>query len=151
MLKTYAPLALGLLLAGCSNSLPTADEMQRETASIHALMGVQVADWNAGDIAAFMTGYWQSDSLRFVSGNTVRRGWQETLARYQATYPDRSSMGELSFELYETELLSPDAAIVLGRFHLKRQAPLDDLTGLFTVVLRKIDGAWKIVHDHTSS
>ena len=129
---------------------PSFDAAVEENA-IRSLLDIQIADWNEGDIDAFMTGYWQSDSLRFASGNAFRQGWQETLERYKTSYPDKANMGELSFELYEVNVLSADAAMVFGRFNLKREAELGDLTGLFTLIFRKHDSGWKIVHDHTSA
>jgi len=137
---------------GCTETVqtPTVDT-QAESIQIRALLDAQVDDWNAGDIEAFMQSYWKSDSLRFASGNGVREGWQETLERYKTSYPDKANMGELTFELYDVSVLSASAATVFGRFHLKREAPLEDLTGLFTLILNKKDGAWVIVHDHTSA
>ncbi|MBX2821292.1 MAG: nuclear transport factor 2 family protein [Rhodothermaceae bacterium] len=137
---------------GCTETVqPPPINTQAEASQIRALLDAQVGDWNAGDIEAFMQSYWKSDSLRFASGNGVREGWQETLERYKTTYPDKANMGELTFELYDVSVLSASAATVFGRFNLKREAPLEDLTGLFTLILRKKDGVWVIVHDHTSA
>ena len=66
-------------------------------AAVRQVLDEQVAAWNRGDIEGFMEGYWQSDSLRFASGGTVRYGWQETLEGYQRGYPDRAAMGTLTF------------------------------------------------------
>ena len=145
----YTALLACILISGCASSsqFNRGDEEQ----AIRTLLGTQIDDWNEGNIDSFMEGYWKSDSLRFASGNAFRQGWEETLNRYKASYPDKAAMGELSFELYEVNVLSPDAATVFGRFHLKREASLGDLTGLFTLIFRKKNGEWMIVHDHTSS
>lgn len=45
-------------------------------------------------------------------------------------------------------MLGPSSALVLGDWHLKLDAESSD--GNFTLVLRKIDGDWKIIHDHSS-
>ena len=93
---------LGLTFPACSSTPPAAGDQESEAASLQAfanLLDAQVAAWNRGDIQGFMQGYWQSDSLRFASGGTVRRGWDDTLARYLSTYPDRSAMGQLAFEV----------------------------------------------------
>ena len=79
----------------------------------------------------------------------MRRGWQETLERYRTTYPDEASMGTLSFEEIDVRPLGTGAALAFGRFRLVRAE--DEPTGLFSLVLAKKDGAWRIVHDHTSS
>ncbi len=142
-----------LAFSSCSSRPPAATEEPEQVSfdAISALLNAQVEAWNQGDIHAFMEGYWKSDSLRFASGGTVRRGWQETLDRYLASYPDRAAMGQLAFEDLEMKRLSPEWATVFGRFRLKREAPLSDLTGLFTLHFEKRDGVWIIVSDHTSS
>lgn len=122
-----------------------------EADSIRALLSRQVEDWNAGDIASFMEGYWRSDSLRFVSGGTLRRGWQATIERYFAAYPDRDAMGTLAFGDLDVRLLAPRWALVAGTWHLRRGGGYEDIGGRFTLVLEKYSEGWRIVYDHTSS
>jgi uncharacterized protein (TIGR02246 family) len=117
--------------------------------SIRAVMDKQVAAWNKGDIEGFMEGYWKSEEMRFVSGNTVSKGWQAALDRYKKGYDTTDKMGTLSFSELEFTVLDKKAAFVKGRFTLVRKT--DKPTGLFTLVFRKIDGEWKVVHDHTST
>src|SRR5216683_10115 len=49
----------------------------------------------------------------------------------------------------EFRFLGPEAALVLGRWHLKREK--DDLGGVFTLVWQRFPDGWKIIHDHTST
>ena len=111
----------------------------------------QAAAWNRGDLDAFMEGYWRSEDLVFTSGGRVQRGWQTTLDRYRETYGSSpETMGRLTFSDLEVHSLGDDAAWVLGRWALA----FDDGSspgGVFTLVFRRIDGRWLIVHDHTSS
>jgi ketosteroid isomerase-like protein len=58
-------------------------------------------------------------------------------------------MGQLEFSDLEITLLGESAAVVLGRWELKRKQ--DNPRGVFTLVLRKANDGWKIIHDHTSS
>jgi len=122
---------------------------EEEVAAIRAVLEGQQAAWNAGDVDAFMEGYWRSENLRFASGGTVTRGWAETLHRYQVRYPDRAAMGVLSFDDLDIVLTAPDAGVVFGHWSLAREA--DAPGGLFTLIFRKIDGVWVVVHDHTSA
>lgn len=119
---------------------------QREIA---ALLALQSAAWNRGDIDQFMQGYAPSDDLRFASGGTVTRGWRTTLERYKARYPDRAAMGRLEFTELEITVLAPDAALAFGRWKLTREK--DAPNGLFTLTLRKTVDGWRIIQDHTSS
>ena len=57
---------------------------------IRTVMNKQAADWNRGDIPAFMEGYWKSEQLTFVSSR-VTKGWQQTLDNYKKSYPDKSA------------------------------------------------------------
>jgi beta-aspartyl-peptidase (threonine type) len=57
-------------------------------------------------------------------------------------------MGRLTFSELEIMPLGEAAALVLGRWRLARdEGPVG---GNFSLVCRKIDGTWLIVHDHTS-
>lgn len=116
--------------------------------AIETILRVQAEAWNRGDIEAFLGPYWKSDGLTFSSGGEVRRGFEATRKRYLDTYPDRRAMGSLAFSGLEVMTLGPDAALVLGDWRLERDA--GPLGGTFTLVLRRIEGAWTIIHDHTS-
>jgi ketosteroid isomerase-like protein len=54
-----------------------------------------------------------------------------------------------SFSDLEIARLSGDAAVVLGRWKLKRAN--DEPHGRFTLILRLTSEGWRIVHDHTSA
>ena len=116
-----------------------------------SMIGVEAQDaaWNRGDIDAFMEGYWKSPELRFASGGNVTRGWDETNARYHNTYGGPETMGTLVTDDYEIVLLGPDAAVAHGRWKLEGREGTP--WGLYTLVLRKMGGEWKIVSDTTTS
>jgi beta-aspartyl-peptidase (threonine type) len=44
--------------------------------------------------------------------------------------------------------LGKNAALVLGRWHLKRDS--GELGGIFTLVFQQFPNGWRIIHDHTS-
>jgi ketosteroid isomerase-like protein len=118
-------------------------------AAIRALLTRQEADWNRGEIAAFMSGYARVPTLVFTSGGQIWRGYEDALARYRLNYPDRETMGRLTFADLEITLLGDSAAVVLGEWSLRRAK--DAPHGVFTLVLRKEADGWKIIHDHTSA
>ncbi len=134
------------LLAGCCTL--SDDEKVGIRAAVGEVLEKQVAAWNAGSIDAFMTTYWASEKLRFASGGSVKHGWDATRERYRITYPDQEAMGEVTFDVHAVDVLAADAALVFGEWKLTRTA--DELSGLYTLIVRKIDGRWLIVHDHTS-
>jgi len=116
--------------------------------AITAVLNSQQAAWNRGDVDAFLEGYWRSPELTFSGSSGVTRGWDGVLARYKKNYPDRAAMGQLDFSEMEFRFLGPDAALVLGRWHLKREK--DELGGVFSLVWQRFPDGWKIIHDHTS-
>jgi|SRR5919108_6152459 beta-aspartyl-peptidase (threonine type) len=125
------------------------DTHDADRAAINAVLKAQQAAWNRGDVDAFLKGYWESPELTFSGSNGVSRGWDGVLARYKKNYPDRAAMGELNFSDLEFRFLGPDAALVLGKWHLKRE--MGDIGGVFSLVWQKFPEGWKIIHDHTST
>ncbi len=121
---------------------------QKREAAIRKVMDEQVAAWNRGDVEGFMAGYWKSEKLIFVGGNGVTRGWQPTLDNYKKNYGTREKMGTLSFADVEINVISKDAATVLGSWSLTRAT--DNPKGKFTLLFRKMKEGWRIVMDHSS-
>ena len=120
-------------------------------AGVRAVLDAQVAAWNAGSVRGFMAGYAETDALVFLSGTTVRRGWEEALYGYLRSYPDATAMGLLSFDEVTVEPLSDAYALVWGRWRLRVDGPADAQPGgLFTLLFVRTDQGWRIVHDHTS-
>ena len=116
---------------------------------IRSILRAQQDAWNRGDVDEFMNGYARSASTVFISEDSVRRGWKTVRARYRRKYSDRAKMGTLSFSDIEINLLSSDAAVVLGRWRLERAK--DRPHGRFTLIFRRLPEDWRIVHDHTSA
>ncbi|MEP6570525.1 MAG: nuclear transport factor 2 family protein [Acidobacteriota bacterium] len=117
--------------------------------AIRAVLDAQADAWNRGDLESYMDGYDRSPATEFVGGDTITRGWQTVLQRYQKKYDSREKMGVLSFSEIEITVLSKDAALVLGRWRLKRSS--DEPHGTFSLLFRRKKAGWRIVHDHSSS
>lgn len=143
--------SLGLLIALAAGPALTAGTPAEapDAAAIRQILQTQVEAWNRGDIDAFMQTYAQVETLRFASGGNVTYGWQPTLERYKQRYPDRAAMGTLAFSDLTVTELSPDAALVFGRWQLTRAH--DTPHGLFTLLVRRTPAGWRIFADHTSS
>lgn len=115
---------------------------------VRYILEVQTQAWNKGDIEGFMQTYWKSDSLMFIGKSGVKWGWQATLENYQKGYPDTTVMGKLSFEILQVKKLSDDYYFVVGKWKLVRS--IGDISGHYNLLLRKINGRWLIVADHSS-
>ena len=146
-------LAIGLIGAAIgAPGLGRADAAQAPTgddAQIRAVMEMQVAAWNRGDVETFMTSYWKSDQTLFLGASGLVRGYDAVLARYRKSYPDLKAMGHLTFSDLEVHRTCADAAFVVGQFHLVREN--DKPSGIFSLDFRKFPDGWKIVLDHTTA
>ncbi len=136
----FGPAGLGRGVAARAEESPRA--------AILAVLDEQESAWNRGDVDAFMKGYWNSPEVTFAGSSGITRGWEPVLERYRKSYPDQKAMGHLDFSDVEVRVLGKDAALVLGRWHLKRES--DELGGVYTLVFQRFPEGWRIIHDHTS-
>ena len=135
-----------LALAACATAhAPTTFDER----PIRAVLSSQQDAWNRGDLETFMAGYAHSPDIIFTSGGKIRRGWDETYAKYKAKYgADTSTMGTLAFEILGVQPLGSDGAIVLGRWRLTNTPNAG--AGVFSLGFARTATGWRIVHDHTS-
>jgi L-asparaginase / beta-aspartyl-peptidase len=117
--------------------------------AIAKILTSQQDAWNHGDIDAFLEGYWHSPDVSFSGGSGITRGFAGVRDRYHKNYADRAAMGELDFSQLEFRRLGPNAELVLGHWHLRREK--GDVGGVFTLVFQRFPDGWRIVHDHTSA
>ena len=126
----------------------TAISQSKDEKEIKFLMNKQTERWNLGDMEGFMSTYWHSDSLMFIGKTGIRWGWQTALDNYKKNYPDTVAMGKLFFDILDVKKLSPYYYYVVGKWYLKRT--IGDLSGHYDLLLRKINGHWVIIADHSS-
>ena len=146
-MKLFILFAISLIFVAAV-SAQSDSQKSKASSEIRSVMDQQTVDWNDGDLDGFMKGYWNSEKLVFVSGDKVTRGWQQTLDNYKRSYSSKAKMGTLTFSGLEINVLSKDAAVVLGSWSLAREA--DNPHGKFTLTFRKFKEGWRIIMDHTS-
>jgi ketosteroid isomerase-like protein len=138
-------LALSTLSAAADKP---AEDVER---GVRAVLAAQIQAWNRGDLNGYMAGYWNSPDLVFFSNAEETRGWQPTLDRYRGRYQGAGKeMGTLDFPMLDILTLGPEAAVARGRWRLKLSSG-KELTGMTTVVFRKLSEGWRVVHDHSSA
>ena len=125
-----------------------AEARDQDKTAITAVLNAQQAAWNRGDVDAFLVGYWHSPELTFSGTSGVSRGWDGVMARYKKNYPDQAAMGRLDFSELEYRFLGPEAALVLGRWHLDREK--GDIGGVFSLVWQRFPEGWRIISAHVS-
>ncbi len=116
-----------------------------DKASILEVLAIQEKAWNNFDIELFMETYWKSDDLIFYGSSGVTKGWQNTLERYKKSYPTKEHFGQLRLTSNEISKINAGVYSVFGEYHLTRT--VGDTQGIFMLVLKNIDGAWKIIAD----
>ena len=120
----------------------------KEIEAIKKILKSQQNSWNNGNIEEFMKGYWKSEDLIFSSAKyKTAYGWEETLKRYKESYPNKESMGKLSFEIVEIKITSTTKAELKGKWELIRKN--DNPNGYFWLNLKKFDKDWLITKDST--
>ena len=152
-MKQIFPLLLLILLSCNMNNTDIIQIIKQTPDEIDAIKKVlttQQECWNNGDIDGFMKGYWNSEDLVFTSLNyQPAYGWKNTLERYKNSYPTKSSMGKLKFNILDLKLISKTTAILKGKWEIIRDK--DRPNGLFWLDLKKFDENWLITKDSTIS
>ncbi len=115
---------------------------------IIGVLKLQQDSWNQGDVEGFMNHYLNSKELVFGGIKRITKGQEQVLRRYLSNYNTAEKMGSLNFNVLEFRELSSTSAYVIGEWALQRAS--DNPSGYFTLVWEKINGEWKIIHDHTS-
>jgi uncharacterized protein (TIGR02246 family) len=138
-----------LLVLALALSIPSWSQTGSDTA-IHQLMDQQAADWNRGDVDAFMKAYEDAPNTTFV-GKTVEYGYATIRERYRRIYPTPAGMGKLTFTHLAIRELDSNFAVATGNFHLERTAAGGgNADGIFSLVLKKDPQGWKIILDHSN-
>ncbi len=125
-------------------------EIDQIHSAIRKVFDDSCAAWNRGDLDGYLACYWDSDQVIWISGGVLSRGRKAIEAAYQARFFSApQKRGQLTLADLEIDVLTTEDTIAFGRWILK----FDDQTakGYFTVQVKKIEGAWLFVADHSSS
>ena len=142
--------AVAVLFASTIAWTLAGEAQESEVSAIKRVLDKQEKDWNAGDLDAFLEGYWVSPKVVFLSGGDRNVGFEAMRDRYRKRYKaEGRAMGKLGFTETEIEPLGPDSAFVRGRWGLTMPDGKKP-GGLYTLIFRKLPEGWKIIHDHTS-
>lgn len=127
--------------------------------NIRSMLQASAQDWNAGNLDGFLDDYWRSSELTFLGAGGLTRGWEAVREKYLRSYfaPD-VTRPYLRFDQVEVRLLGTDHALATGRYLLANspfasEADQEGISGrgYFSLVLRRMAGQWRIVHDHTTA
>ena len=99
--------------------------------------------WNEPDIHAVMSQYDTSFTFNSTSG---RRDHREYMSELHSLFAEEDR-SRLSLGISSTRVLSPDCVLVDGTVHERFME--HEIKALFTVIYRRIDGDWRMIHAHT--
>jgi uncharacterized protein (TIGR02246 family) len=107
------------------------------------------ADWNRGDLDAFVADYARDTTTTFVDHGRAQHGFDFIRSRYAPRFAPGAQRDSLRFEAVEARPLGPRNALVTARYILFRSGRTT-ASGPFTLVLELRRDGWKIIHDHSS-
>ncbi|WP_422079341.1 YybH family protein [Ulvibacterium sp.] len=140
-MKSLLVLAFILTQVSCQHQVSEKEDI----AAIRTLLETQAKSWSNHNIEGFMEGYLKSDSIAYFGSSGMRYGHQAMLDSYKERYPTKAHTGTLNFTLHDISRISDDAYWVMGEYHLTRE--VGDANGTFMIVLKRINGEWKIIGD----
>jgi uncharacterized protein (TIGR02246 family) len=123
---------------------------QADTADVQAFVRQYVAAINRADAPGIMEMYARVPEVTSTDNVDITRGWD-------AIKKDAASLSESRYriELGRVDVvpLGPGYALVVAEASYTFGTPQGALRvrGVLTLVLQKIGGSWKVIHDHSSS
>lgn len=143
------PLMVILWLAACSVEFSADAERDDEAeAAVQALVTSMSEVWNAGNMSAYLDLYVRDDRTTLIFADVITAGWENISDLYTTTWSTEEKMGDFDTERVSVRIVDADTAIANGIF--RHQFTDELVVGAFSLVARKVDGGWKIVHEHTS-
>lgn len=107
------------------------------------------ADWNGGDMEAYLAAYWNSDDFSLMFGDQAIRGFNAVAGMFRGNWTTEEAMGNFTTTNVALRQISPDTVISSGGF--THVFPAETIEGSFSHVWKQFeDGRWLIVHEHTS-
>jgi beta-aspartyl-peptidase (threonine type) len=145
MVKHFFPRAIALVI-GCLLIVTAQASAADDRTELTAFMNQSASDWNAGHLDAFMRGYENAPSTIYVGAKTIFHGYAAIRGHYASHYG--KTMGVLSFSDLTVRPLGADYAAVVAHWHLAMTNGTHP-TGIFSLVLHRVAGAWHIILDHS--
>lgn len=141
-------LLVTLLSVACSERASPATPPEA-LAIVETMLRSSAEAWNRRDLEAFISDYAPESTTTFVSGAQVQHGLEWIRQNYAPTFAPGAVHDSLRFESLEARSLGGDHILATARYVLFRAGSITS-SGPFTLVLKRINGPWKIIHDHTS-
>jgi uncharacterized protein (TIGR02246 family) len=152
-----AAVVIALVTTACASAIgggwrPSDAQRRAIRDEIGVMLVRAAANWNRGDLDAFVDDYLPGDTTTFI-GRGVLRGPAAIRGAYASRFRPGATRDSLSFVLLDVDPLAPDVVNVIATYVLARRVGgRDSVTaqGPTSLVMRRVNGRWRIVHDHSS-
>ena len=146
---------LASAVAGCTiePATPGVDPGDEEPGFLELVQDIlseQAESWNRGDLGGFMAPYERSPETTYIGAPGLVKGFDAIHGRYEPYFARGSERDSLSFTDLEARELDPRFGIATARYVLTRADSITS-TGPFTLVLMRVEGSWRIVHDQSAA
>lgn len=147
--RTTLPILLAAMtLAPLPGSAQTDSD---DVEAVRAVLESLSAYAQAGDLDAMGALYAPGGGVHIIEGAGVNHGWEDYRDHHLA--PELASFENFEYRYFSIEpVVRGEVAYSAFRYELKADTPDGhvEAEGRGTAVLERMDGAWKIVHTHTS-
>ncbi|MDX1577958.1 MAG: nuclear transport factor 2 family protein [Gemmatimonadota bacterium] len=126
----------------------TADEPDL-AARVADMLDGQAAAWNGGDLESFMAAYERSPETTYIGSGGLIEGFDGIRERYAPLFQADAERDSLRFTGLRVRQLDPRFGVATARYVLYRDGEVTS-TGPFTLVLLRVEDAWRIVHDQSA-
>jgi beta-aspartyl-peptidase (threonine type) len=140
---------LPIMVAACRIEVEPEEDTSLEPTA-RAILERSAADWNRGDLEAFLEDYQDAPATTLVVGEEIIAGLDEIRDHYAPVFAPGAERDSLRFETLHVRSLSPLIGIVTARWIRHTKAGTAD-SGPLTLVMRRTGTGWKITHNHSSS
>jgi uncharacterized protein (TIGR02246 family) len=140
---------LPLLIMACRIEVEPEEDTSLEP-SVLAMLDRTAANWNGGDLEAFLADYQDAPATTFMGPPGILSGLDEIREHYAPAFEPGAKRDSLRFESVRVRSLSPLIGLVTARWVLFEKGVTTG-SGSLTLVMRRTGGGWKITHDHSSS
>lgn len=152
---SFALLAtFGLALTGCriERTITPGQQDPAADVSLHVeeILQLSAAAWNAGDLDGFMVHYERAHTTTYIGSGGLLIGFDAIRDRYAPGFEPGAERDSLRFESIRARPLDQLFALATARYVLHRDGEITS-SGPFTLVLRRIEGVWKIIHDQSAA
>lgn len=105
--------------------------------------------WNSGDIDGYVDFYLPDNTSKVITSKKVITGKKDILAWYKSYFTSKEKMGTLILRHDSIEKITKSVYFVSGFFHLEytNDKPVD---GRFSGLMKKVNGKWYLMTDHSS-